>query len=192
MRGRIPNHSDLFKGTPLNLDQTNSLGLDLDLDFLNGFVEEQTAKGLPSYDPQKSLSAESAAVTTSHLNFKAYEQEMPRISTINQPYGATVSSQPSQPKETLKNVPVFNHPSAYQTSGAIDTNLKVNNVKQVWGAQPDPASQKPGEVGPNVAANIQNRVQEANRWQSKKKEEPKPVVDEKKEAMKNALFGGIK
>lgn len=116
---------------------------------------------------------------------------MPRISTINQPYGVSASSQPSQPKETLKNVPVFNHPGAYQSTGVQDTNLKVNNIKQVWGAQPDPATMKPGEVPSNVALNIQNRVQEQNKWQPKKKEDPKPVVDEKKEAMKNALFGGI-
>ena len=83
MQNIIQNHADIFKGTPLNEEQTNSLGLDLDLNFLDGFVQQQQAKGLPEYDPQKSLSTEVGSLPQSHLNFKAYEQEMPKIATIN-------------------------------------------------------------------------------------------------------------
>lgn len=39
MQNIIQNHADIFKGTPLNEEQTNSLGLDLDLSFLDGFVQ---------------------------------------------------------------------------------------------------------------------------------------------------------
>lgn len=38
---------------------------------------------------------------------------------------------------------------------------------------------------------MQSKIGESQPYQPKKKEEPRPRVDEKKEAMKNALFSGI-
>jgi hypothetical protein len=63
----------LFKGTPLNEEQTIEMGLDLDLNFLDSFVDQQKAKGFSEYDSSKSMIAGSIALPTSHLNFKAYE-----------------------------------------------------------------------------------------------------------------------
>ena len=131
MQNELPNINDLFKGTPLNEEQTTMLGLDLDLSFLNGFVDEQKSKGMVSYDPAKSLSAENSNIPTAHLNFKAYEQEMPKIATINQPLGASGSE--TLQKETLQNNPVFNSTNQAQPAGG-ELNLNVNNVKNIWGS----------------------------------------------------------
>lgn len=74
-----------------------------------------------------------------------------------------------------------------QPSAPLDTNLKVGNIKQVWGgAQP---SASPSENKPAAEASTSNYDQ--NKVKVTKKEPPKPKVDEKKEQMKNALFSGI-
>lgn len=167
LRHQLPNEGrDLFKGTPLNEEQTNALGLDLDLSFLSGFVREQSGKGLPAYDESRSVIFGNAAssAASSHLNFKAYEQEAPKIATINQPYGVSMTDQ--QPKETLQNNPVFNMPGQIATN--TSTQLKVNSYKQVWGTQAQeqaPAEQqKTGDTSHYNANSMQNKIAESQSY----------------------------
>jgi hypothetical protein len=74
-------------------------------------------------------------VPSAGLNFKAYEQEMPKYPTINQPQGGSFGPNANSgvQKETLKNNPVFNTP---MTNTMENQSLKVTNVKQVWGNMP--------------------------------------------------------
>lgn len=105
---------------------------DLDLNFLQGFVDDQAAQGKKTYDKSMSMNNEGISFAPSAgLNFKAYEQEVPKYPTINQTYGPGAPADVTQ-KETLKNVPVFalNQPNPANT----EAELKVNNVSRVWGA----------------------------------------------------------
>ena len=65
--------------------------MDLDLNFLSGFVNQQLANGKPAYDKSKSMLLENVghAVPTAQLNFEAYKPEQPTFATVNQPSGAT-------------------------------------------------------------------------------------------------------
>ena len=90
--------ADLYKGTPMNEEQLALDNMDLDLNFLDDFVQSQAAQGAPAYDPSKSLLLANmgAASTVSELNFKAYKQEQPVFAMV------------SETKETTAGHPVFN------------------------------------------------------------------------------------
>lgn len=63
------------------------------------------------------------------LNYAAYKPEQPTFATINQPSGG--ASIDYSKKETVAGVPVFNQSAANSEMGgvAVDTNLKVGNLK---------------------------------------------------------------
>jgi hypothetical protein len=68
------------------------------------------------------------SVPSASLNFKAYEQDVPKYPTINQPQGTTFGQK--QDKETVKHNPVFNTPGAISATGNQQANnLQVSNVK---------------------------------------------------------------
>jgi hypothetical protein len=52
-------------------------GLDLDLHFLNDFVNQEISNGKPEYDKSKSMTIENIghSIPTAGLNYKAYEPE---------------------------------------------------------------------------------------------------------------------
>jgi hypothetical protein len=60
-------------------------GLDLDLHFLNEFVNQEISNGKPEYSKTKSITLENigSAIPIAGLNYKAYEPEQPRYPTIN-------------------------------------------------------------------------------------------------------------
>lgn len=79
------------------------------------------------------LDSNIAANVPMGLNYKAYEQEMPRYPTINQPQGSSATGTSVQ-KESLKNNPVFNMPGTMSTNNVNNQELKTSNVRQVWGS----------------------------------------------------------
>lgn len=71
------NARDIFKNTPLNEEQIQLEGLDLDLHFLNEFVNQEITNGKPEYDKSKSMTMANVGIGVPiiGLNYKAYEQE---------------------------------------------------------------------------------------------------------------------
>ena len=166
--------------------------LDLDLNFLSGFVDEQRSAGLPDYDPARSLGGGASALPTSTLNFKAYKQEQPSYGSYAQ------SSAPSTTGAADKAAgfaPVqVGAPAQSSAEANASLQLKVNS-KQVWGKEsPAAAEDDKSKSAPTTepAATAMPGMQPATSSTAPKKAEPaKPYVDEKKEKMKNALFSGI-
>ena len=143
MKQRNLNDRDFYKGTPLNEEQVMMDNFDLDLNFLQGFVDEQLAQGKRPYDKSMSMNNANASFAPSAgLNFKAYEQEVPKYPTINQTYGPSAPATATE-KETLKNNPVFTLNQPNPTNAEAE--LKVNNVSRVWGAGGGPEPAKPAE-----------------------------------------------
>lgn len=182
---QLPNDGrGIFKGTPMNEEQLQMEGLDLDLSFLGGFVEEQRSAGKPVYDPSKSLlSANASALPTSTLNFKAYKQEQPVFARISDPAAGSSGFAPVQ---------VNTQGSSADANASLQ--LKVNS-KQVWGSQgaeeAKPAQKDSGIAQPSENPSTAPVSIVATGSVAQKKEPAKPYVDEKKEKMKNALFSGI-
>ena len=91
-------------------------------------------------------------------------------------------------KETVQNHPAFANQAP--TNQNPDQIKLTGGTKQVWGASAPPTGAQPATTGsssftPSAPSTPATSVL------NKKPEPPKPVVDEKKEQMKNALFSGI-
>ena len=75
-QSNLPNLGrDLFRGVPINEAEVLNQGMDLDLKFLDYFVEEQVSAGKAQYDQTKTFlnSNAGAMVVSGGLNFKAYQ-----------------------------------------------------------------------------------------------------------------------
>lgn len=60
--------------------------MDLELTFLDGFVQQKVLEGQAQYNQSKSLSdASNNLASSSTLNFKAYQQEVPKYPTFSDP-----------------------------------------------------------------------------------------------------------
>ena len=58
--------------------------MDLDLNFLHDFVDQERAAGKASYDQIKSLTeGNMSVVPVAKLNYEAYKQETPSFVTFN-------------------------------------------------------------------------------------------------------------
>ena len=105
-------------------------GLDLDLNFLDDFVESEARNGKPTYQKERSMTIANigSAIPVGRLNFQAYKQEQPSYPTIIKPEG-TVDSVGIN-KESVAGNPVFNQNT---TANVDNSSIKLNNVKSVWG-----------------------------------------------------------
>jgi len=75
-QSNLPNLGrDLFRGVPINEAEVLNQGMDLDLRFLDNFVEEQASAGKGRYDQTKTFlnSNIGAMVVSGGLKYDAYK-----------------------------------------------------------------------------------------------------------------------
>lgn len=105
----------------MNEEQLAMEGLDLELSFLDGFVQQELANGKPAYDQGMCQTGNvGSAIPVSNLNFKAYVPEQPKYQTSSSSYPS------SGVKETTQNNPVF---ANQQPSGQNPDQIKLSGTK---------------------------------------------------------------
>ena len=137
--------------------------LDLNLSFLDGFVQQQMAEGKPQYDPSKrQASTPVDEDTTQGLIFTPYQQAQFGVTkhsqTLQESNPLIMSSGGGQAASVNTGAAApFNvtgvNPAAGALPGAAPNNatLAVGNVKRIWGAQSSEEVKAP-EIAPSSTA----------------------------------------